>query len=322
MPGRSLLALALLVFAGCSQDQPRTNSMPQETTSRKTMIAIPEFQNKRSFDLLLKQTAFGPRNPGSAGHDACLQFLVSALRPLADNVRTQEFSLAGYDGEQLHLTNVIASFKPEASTRILLCAHWDTRPRAERDQNPARRNQPIIGANDGASGVAVLLEIATLLKSIPPPVGVDLVFFDGEDYGREGDTDNYFLGARYFAKASGPAYRPKFGILLDMVGDAELDLPREMNSVRYAPDIVTSVWSTARRLGITQFSDVNGDEILDDHIPLNEAGIKTIDIIDFAYPDASHRYWHTHEDTPEHCSAESLGAVGTVVTNVIYTTTP
>ncbi len=286
------------------------------------MPAIPEFSGSRAFDLLLKQTSMGPRNPESAGHGSCLQFLLSSLQSTADNVQTQEFVHTGYGGEKLHLTNVIASFRPTASSRILLCAHWDTRPRAERDEDPTRRNQPILGANDGASGVAVLLEIAALLKATPPPVGVDIVLFDGEDYGKEGDLDLYFLGSRYFARTQSSHYRPEYGILLDMIGDANLDIPKEQHSLRSAPDVVNTVWSTARELGITQFSDQIGDEILDDHIPLNEAGIKTIDIIDFAYPDASHRYWHTHNDTPEHCSAESLGAVGMVLTHVIYQSTP
>jgi glutaminyl-peptide cyclotransferase len=286
------------------------------------MAAIPEFHNTHAFELLVRQTSFGPRNPGSSGHRDCLQFLVSSLKSCSDHVRTQEFAHAGYDGQKLQLTNVIASFKPEATSRILLCAHWDTRPRAERDENPARRNDPIIGANDGASGVAVLLELANIFKSTPPPIGVDLVLFDGEDYGREGDTERYLLGSRYYARSVPADRQPRYGILLDMVGDANLELPKEQNSIRFAPDVVRTVWNTARELGIPQFIDQVGDEILDDHIPLNEVGIKTIDIIDFEYPDATHNYWHTHNDTPEHCSAESLGAVGTVLVHVVYSSTP
>lgn len=198
------------------------------------------------------------------------------------------------------------------------CAHWDTRPRAERDEDPKKRDLPILGANDAASGAAVLLELASLMHATPPQIGVDIVLLDGEDYGKESDHNLYLLGSRHFARTKPADYLPRFGILLDMVGDAQLELPREMNSFRYAPDIVAMVWGTARELGITQFVDENGDEILDDHVPLNEAGIKTIDIIDFNYPDQTHRYWHTHEDTPEHCSAESLGAVGTVLTHVVY----
>jgi Zn-dependent M28 family amino/carboxypeptidase len=286
------------------------------------MVATPEFNGASAFDLLLKQTSFGPRNPGSEGHRACLQFLLASLRASADEVHTQEFTHSGYGGESLRMTNIIAAFRPAAPSRILLCAHWDTRPRAERDEDKAKRSLPIIGANDGASGVAVLLQMAALLKATPPPIGVDIVFFDGEDFGKEGDLDRYLLGSRFFAKSKDVNYQPRYGILLDMVGDANLDIPREQNSIRFAPDVVAQVWSAARELGITQFSEETGDEIFDDHIPLNEAGIKTIDLIDFDYPDASHRYWHTHNDTPDHCSGESLGAVGTVLMHVIYRSTP
>lgn len=285
-------------------------------------LSIPKFSPTKAFSFLTAQTAFGPRNPGSIGHGACLEYLASSLGTLADTLWLQKFRHTGYEGESLALTNLIASFNVKASARILLCAHWDTRPRAEQDQNRSRRNEPILGANDGASGVAVLLELATLLKSTPVSVGVDIVLFDGEDYGKEGDHESYFLGARYFASAKSADYVPRFGILLDMVGDRFLDLPKEQYSQRYAPDVVDLVWNTAASLGVDQFQDESGEEVLDDHIPLNEAGIKTIDIIDFNYPDATNRFWHTHEDIPENCSAESLEAVGSVLTKVIYTQLP
>lgn len=315
------LLLLLACAAGCARqgrdEQPDPAPTPA-TAVQEPAVTVPVFSGERAFSYLLKQTSFGPRNPNSAGHAACRNYLAATLRSFADEVRLQEFTAGGYDGEVLRLTNIIASFRPEIPQRILLCAHWDTRPRADRDEDPTRRDEPILGANDAGSGVAVLLELASLLKATPPPVGVDIVLFDGEDYGKEGDTGRYLLGSRYFARTKDPGYVPQFGILLDMVGDANLELPRELNSVQYAPDIVSLVWSTARELGVTQFIDAHGEEILDDHVPLNEAGIKTIDIIDFAYPDATHRYWHTHQDIPEHCSAGSLEAVGTVVTHVIY----
>jgi hypothetical protein len=279
---------------------------------------VPPFNGSRAFGLLRAQTAFGPRTPNSTAHAECLSYLTNLLRECTAEVQQQQFTHPGYDGEQLSLTNVVALFNAQASSRILLCAHWDTRPRADQDPNPEARLRPIPGANDGASGVAVLLEIAKLLKSSPPPVGVEIVLFDGEDYGREGDHANYLLGSRYYAKTVNSADLPKFGILLDMVGDKNLDLPRERNSVRYAPDVVNLVWNTAARLGIRQFDNSQGEEILDDHLPLNEVGIKTIDIIDFNYPDETNRFWHTLQDTPENCSAESLESVGTVLMHVIY----
>jgi glutaminyl-peptide cyclotransferase len=308
-----VFAIAMFASSGCNREQPKSDLPP---------VSVPRFDGERAFSFLTKQTEFGPRNPNSRGHAQCLSYLTNTLRAVAETVRIQEFTEPGYGQEQLHLTNIIASFRPQASQRVLLCAHWDTRPRAERDPDPRRRDEPILGANDGASGVAVLLEIAHLLKSTPPPVGVDIVLFDGEDYGKEGDLPRYFLGARYFALNKSADYVPRFGVLLDMVGDAELQLPQEINSLRWAPDVVSEIWTTARALGETAFTDQPGDQISDDHVPLNEAGIKTIDIIDFAYPDQSHIYWHTHQDTPEHCSAASLQSVGTVLTHVVFNQKP
>ena len=332
MVSSRFLAAAFLTFAllaGCAREAGSGGSAahtpqggtPPESPSLST-VTIPDFNGKRAFGYLTAQTAYGPRNPGSRGHAECLVYLTTALRATGAEVRLQEFTNTGYKGEILRLTNVVASYNPRAKARILLCAHWDTRPRAERDENLARRGEPILGANDGASGVAVLLELAGLFKSSTPTVGVEIALFDGEDYGKEGDHEKYLLGSRHFASVKGDAYLPRFGILLDMVGDKFLDLPKELFSVRYAPDVVDLVWKTAARLGIRQFEDAPGEEVLDDHMPLNEAGIKTIDIIDFNYPDQTNRFWHSHRDVPENCSAESLEAVGTVLAHVVYSQTP
>jgi glutaminyl-peptide cyclotransferase len=320
-----LVCVIPLLLCGCGREPVKDASAGGDSIHRTTAPAAvtpPIFDAPRAFRFLTAQTAFGPRNPLSAGHDRCREYLITTMRGLADEVRLQEFSHIGYNGEKLPLTNIIASFRPAATSRVLLCAHWDTRPRAEHDEDRSRRDEPILGANDGASGVAVLLEIATLMKSLPPAIGVDLVLFDGEDYGKESDHARYLLGSRHYAAnlAGGPV--PRFGILLDMVGDTFLDLPREGFSVRYAPDVVDLVWNTAARLGIRQFTNEPGEEILDDHIPLNEAGIKTIDIIDFNYPDPTNRFWHSHKDVPQNCSAESLEAVGTVLLHVVYGQTP
>jgi len=287
-----------------------------------TPVTIPVFNGERSFGFLVKQTSFGPRNPNSDGHRKCLIYLVNELRGLADDVLVQEFRHVGYNGENLELANIIASFNREMKERILLCAHWDTRPRAEHDEDKSRRSEPILGANDGASGVAVLLEIATLMKQTRPAIGVDIVLFDGEDYGREGDYASYLLGSRHFALNIHPDSLHRFGILLDMVGDTFLDIGKEGNSIKFAPDIVNMVWSKARELGFSEFLDEVNPPVYDDHLPLNEIGIKTIDLIDFNYPDQTNRYWHTHQDIPEHCSPRSLEAVGTVVTHVVYSQRP
>ncbi|MFN0156744.1 MAG: M28 family peptidase [Bacteroidota bacterium] len=318
-----VLSFILSVIAGCTNRREQPQGKPSaETQNPPKSIPVPNFDKTRAFNYLVKQTDFGPRNPNSRGHGECREFLIAEFRKLADEVGVQDFPHAGYDGETLVLTNIIASFNPQLKERILLCAHWDTRPRAEQDENKARRNEPIIGANDGASGVAVLLELATLLHTQKPLIGVDLILFDGEDYGKEGDHASYLLGSRYFALNLAPEKQYRFGILLDMVGDKFLDLPKEGNSVKFAPDIVSMVWSKAKELGYSEFLDETGQPVYDDHLPLNEIGIKTIDIIDFNYPDPTHRYWHSHQDIPENCSPESLNAVGTVLTHVIYSQRP
>jgi glutaminyl-peptide cyclotransferase len=305
-----------ILFFGCSKDAPRpqTESAHQATLE----IEVPAFNPTRAFDYLTKQTSFGPRNPGSAGHQRCLNYLTKELQALTPSTELQSFTQDGYDGEKLHLTNIFSSINPKAVNRILLVSHWDTRPRADEDKDVSKQNQPILGANDGASGVAILLEIANDLKQSSPPIGVDILLDDGEDYGKQSDQDNYLLGTRYFAKHLKPDYHPSFGILLDMVGDSNLELMKEPLSMRYAPEVVDLVWSTARSLGVYQFTENVQHPVLDDHVPLNEAGIKAIDLIDFAYPDSSNRYWHTTEDTPDKCSPASLQAVGKVLLEIIY----
>jgi glutaminyl-peptide cyclotransferase len=311
-----LLALVPALFIACSRNVPQAKT--GDAAASFTITPPPAFNAGEAFGYLRAQTAFGPRVPGSAGHQRCLDYILALLAHAADSVSRQDFTVDGYDGEKLQLTNIFASINPKAMNRILLIAHWDTRPRADQEKDLAKQNLPILGANDGASGVAVLLELAQRMKQSPPVAGVDLLFVDGEDYGKEGDQSNYLLGARYFAKHMSPDYRPAFGILLDMIGDSNLELLREPTSVQLAPEVVSLVWSTAKSLGVYQFTDGNQRAVLDDHIPLNEAGIKTIDLIDFDYPDASNRYWHTLEDTPDKCSAASLEAVGKVLLAVLY----
>ncbi len=312
---------AALLFLSCSKSTPEHGSEVRQEASGKA--EVPRFNGNNAFTYLTAQTNFGPRNPGSEGHRNCLDYIQSEMQSVADAVNSQPFTVSGYKKEILKLTNIVASFNPAATTRILLVAHWDSRPRAEQDKDSSKRNLPILGANDGASGVAVLMEIAKELKSQPPRVGVDMVFVDGEDYGMEGDTKYYLLGARYFAQHIPVGFSPSFGILLDMIGDAHLEIPKDRYSEQYAPEIVDLVWSAARDLHVQQFIDAPARGwTTDDHIPFNEAGIKCIDLIDFEYPDASNKYWHTTEDTPDKCSAESLEAVGKVLLHVIYTAKP
>lgn len=280
---------------------------------------IPDFDADRAFRYLEKQCSFGPRNPGSIGHRECLIYLKETLSGLADTLTVQPFPYSDpYSGKMLQLTNLVARFQPQKKNRIWIAAHWDTRPWADRDRHESNRTTPIIGANDGASGVAVLLEIAHHLARSAPLLGVDLVLLDGEDLGREGDLQHFFNGSRYIARHI-PEPHPRYCILVDMVGDKELELPMEGNSMEQAPKLVKLIWSLAADLGFDAFVPEIAYTVEDDHVVLFQiGGIPSIDIIDFEYPNRFRNYWHTMEDTPDKCSAASLKTVGTVLLNHIY----
>lgn len=271
----------------------------------------PSFDGEGAFAVLERQCEFGPRPPGSEAHDEMLAWLVELLRERSGSVSVQRFSVLSEAG-RVDMANVIASFRMDARERVLLGAHWDTRAIAEKDPDPEKRALPIPGANDGASGVAVLLELAAMMSERAPAVGVDLVFFDGEDGGNGGGLDEFCLGSTYFAMNMGD-YCPTYAVVVDMVGDADLAIPVEANSRAACPEIVELVWAAAERAGATSFSDATGSSMLDDHIPLIQAGVPSALIIDFDYP-----YWHTHEDTPDKCSPASLAEVGEVLAELVY----
>ena len=277
------------------------------------------FDEARAFEHLLAQYGFGPRLPGTEPHRRCLEYITQELDRYLPGVRHHNFTYESVFLGRVQGTNVWASSGPEkrASTgRVLLCAHWDTRPMADMDPDPANRSRGVPGANDVASGVAVLLEVARILGRKPPPGQVDIVLFDMEDMGglppAQHRQDPFCIGSSRFV-AEHPEFRPDFGILLDMVGKRGLRIPKEAISLERAPQIVERVWAVARRLGIKAFSEKQGPAVLDDHVPFLEKGIAVIDLIDMDYP-----AWHTLQDTPERCSPESLKQVGEVVLGVIY----
>jgi len=277
--------------------------------------AVPSFDGNAAYTYLVAQTDFGPRNPGSEGAARCREYLVAELSRLADRVAAQRFTFTDSRRDTTYeLTNIIASFNlsPPKDRRIMLMAHWDTRPWADQDPDPENHGTPIIGANDGASGVAVLLQAARIMKEYPPPAGVDIVLFDGEDSGDEGSDTYWCAGSKYFAENRG-AYNPAFGVLLDLVGDRDLRLPMEGHSLTYAQNLTRKIWDTAAELNLPAFVAETGPTIYDDHVPVNQAGIQAVDIIDFDYP-----YWHTLQDTPDKCSPESLRQVGTLILSLIY----
>lgn len=274
--------------------------------------APPAFDGSSAFAHLEQQCALGPRYPGSPGHVAVQRYIAGKLEEFGARVTRQPFEAVLSTGDTLRLVNIVGSYRPDARKRILLGAHYDTRPRADRDPDPANRAKPILGANDGASGVAVLLELARLLSLAEPSVGVDLVFFDGEDWGEEGNTADYLLGSRRHAKGLG-VRRPAAMILLDMVGERDSRIPIEGYSAAASPALCARIFGIARSLRIPNFVQAQGASIIDDHLPFIQAGIPAIDLIDFEYP-----YWHTLADTPDKCSSESLAAVGSVLVRYIW----
>ena len=280
---------------------------------------VPRFDENHAFSFLVAQCDFGPRNPGSDGYYACLDYLITELDQSANEIILQDFSYQERRyNKQYNLENIIARFNPDSEFQTVISAHWDTRPWADQEDLRQDRDQPIIGANDGASGVAILLELAKIMGENPPPIGVNLVFFDGEDLGVPGENETYCQGSRFFAKNL-PIPRPDEAINLDMVGDKQLVLPIERYSLEYHPKLVRHLWDRAKDMGLDAFIGRVDYAIYDDHIPLNEiAGIPSIDLIDFKYPNSYANFWHTMNDIPENCSEESLGQVGALMVDYIY----
>ena len=270
------------------------------------------FSAEQAFEHLLAQCGFGPRNPGSPGHAACRDYIREVLEACGGEVRQQEFvHRAPGLPEPVQLTNIEASFGPHAPGGLLLGAHWDTRPWAERDPDPARRDEPILGANDGASGTALLLALAETFREAPPERPVTLVFFDGEDLGRSGYPEEFAAGARYYA-AHMSADLPDFVLVVDMVASESMVLTVEETCRQYFPRIARLIDELAAEVGVPGYSPGMGPFVVDDHAPFLQMGLPTILLIDFRDP-----VWHTHEDTPVNCSPESLGAVGRLVEELI-----
>lgn len=300
MISRVLITTLLLLAISC-----KSNNTSLEQRAR--------FDGQTAYRFLVAQCDLGPRVPNTEAHRQALALIVRTLDSLGVAVERQDFRVADpYSHDTLFLTNIVGRINPGKSKRLLFGAHWDSRPRCEMDADPAKRALPLPGANDGASGVAVLLQLAHELVVQGVERGVDLVFFDGEDWGKSGDLDYYCLGAKEFARrADARAY--EYGVVLDLVGDKDQRFFREQYSVRYQPDVVDKIWLRSARLGMTGTFDTRiSQEIYDDHVPLLAASIKVIDIIDFEYP-----WWHTSEDTPDKCSPESLERVGRLMMSLV-----
>lgn len=316
----------LFFLVACDNNPPAPN-IP--TAPAISLVDAPDFNVDSAFYFIQKQVDFGPRVPNTPEHEACRDWLIETLGNFADTVYLQYANLKAFDGTILKSTNIIGSFNDNAQNRILLSAHWDTRPFADQEDDKSRKREPILGANDGASGVGVLLEIARILSENPIEIGVDIIFFDAEDYGQPSFSnlpyvpDSYCLGSQYWAaNPHKKDYSADFGILLDMVGAKDALFTHEGTSGYYAKSYLNKVWSIARVIGYSDyFSFQETPPITDDHLYINKiAGIPTIDIIQYDRNTKSGfgHYWHTHKDDMSIIDKNTLKAVGQTVTQVVY----
>ena len=325
----ALAAIAYIVpmFSGNSE----ADTEVEEATA-KVLPVGPTFSADSAFAFCEAQCKFGPRTMNSDAHERCGQWIARQFKAYGMEVTTQKANLTGYDGTTLRATNIIASYRPEAAERILVCAHWDSRPWADNDPDSLNWHKPVLAANDGASGVAVMLEIARLLKDtqLSSPIGIDFICFDAEDWGTpqwadvSDRSETWALGAQHWAvNPHRDGYTARFGILLDMVGGQGAHFYQEGYSKMYASDIVKRVWRAAKTVGFESFFPKReGSGITDDHLPVNEkAHIPTIDIIAY-YPDCPQSTfgptWHTVMDDMEHIDRNTLQAVGQTVVQVLW----
>lgn len=332
---KSKIMIALLIvalIAGAAFNfLPSDKAEVSETEEIEKMQPVgPDFNADSAYIYLQEQCDFGPRTMNSTAHDKCEKWIIQKFEQYGCKVTTQKATLNGYDGTPLRSTNIMASYNPEATTRIMFCAHWDCRPWADNDPDSTNWHKPIVAANDAASGVGVMIELARILKGSGLELGVDFICFDAEDYGTpqwfEGEDpgDTWALGAQYFANNLPEGYAPRYGILLDMVGGVGAKFYREGMSMQYAPAIVKKVWNAARQVGYgSYFPKDDGGMITDDHIPVNQtANIPCIDVIPY-YPDCAQSSfgptWHTIADNMDNIDKNTLKAVGQTMVQVLFT---
>ncbi len=292
------------------------------------------FDGERALSYVKTQLDFGPRVPGTPPHVRTGDWIIAQMKQRADTVVVQSFTHVRPSGQKIPMRNILARFKPALAQRVLYVTHWDTRPISDDDVNLGFRNLPILGANDGASGVALLIALGDALKKTPPNVGVDLLFVDGEDLGSfdaYSDTaadPDVLVGSTYFARhLPSPDYKPLYGVLWDMIGDKDLDIYEEVNSLNAAPEVVQRVWGVAADLGYAKYFIPQPKEaLIDDHLPLLKQGLRVIDVIDIDYcangvtncqPKTPENYHHTQQDTFDKVSAHSLQVVGDVATALV-----
>jgi Zn-dependent M28 family amino/carboxypeptidase len=318
----------IVVMATLVSCQQRASRKQQETVTKPT-LTTPYFNADSAYHYIETQVNFGPRVPNTPQHIACAEYLAETLERFGAEVIVQEAQVTAFDNTRLNIRNIIGQFQPEKNDRILLFAHWDTRPFADHDPNPALRNKPIDGANDGGSGVGVLLEIARHLDENPTYPGIDIIFFDAEDYGTPDHIqvaykpDTWCLGSQYWGQNPHKRnYYARYGILLDMVGAKNAQFYREQYSLQFAPRLVDHIWKTAANLGYSAwFNYVIGGMITDDHVYVyKHLRIPSVNIIQHDPTSATSfgSYWHTHDDTMDNIDRATLKAVGQTVMEVIY----
>jgi len=321
------------MLASCNEKKP--NISPEGDTQPKKTIIVPQFNADSAYQYVAMQTQFGPRVPETKAHADCAAWLTAKLGEFADTVIVQDFRTRLFNEKGIDGQNIVAVFHPKAKKRIVLCAHWDSRPYADHDPDEANSRTPIDGANDGASGVGVLLECARQFKlqALPEHLGVDIVFFDLEDYGpHQTEAELYYdesvnhwaLGSQYWSKHPHVyGYKAYYGVLLDMVGGSNPNFPKEYYSQGYAAWVSNKIWRKAYDLGYRPyFNNELGPIVSDDHLPMNQmAGIPTVDIIDLQ-PESSNgcfpEVWHTLNDNLENIDKATLGMVGDVLLHTVY----
>lgn len=314
-----LSGMFLLLAISCQQQDNEKNkditgSSPQ-ISPVKAAINVPVFNSDSAYSFIRQQVNFGPRVPGSKAHAACATYLENKLTQYAFETSVQQGTITAFDGKQFRIKNIIGSYNPSSNKRYLLCSHWDTRPFADQDtENPTRPNE---GANDGASGVGVLLEMARLIDSLKPGIGIDIIFFDFEDYAKE--TEDFCLGSKYWSENPHvPGYNASFGVLLDMVGAPGATFLRDNTSEQYASHVLDIVWNTAAKLGYGNYFMNTNAHVYDDHYYVNTIrGIPTIDIIHMNPNGGFGDYWHRHSDNMNSIDRSTLKAVGQTLLHVL-----
>ena len=316
-------SIVAFVFSCCSCNQTVEKKESQKLIEQPS-IHVPEFNSDSAYAFVNAQVAFGPRVPNTPAHIKCGDYLIAQLKKWADTVYVQSGTLSAFDGTSLKFRNIIASFNPEVKNRVLLFAHWDTRPWS--DQDTEKKDRPSLGADDGGSGVGILMELARIMHDSKPSVGVDLALFDAEDWGKEGggpeSEDSYALGTQYWTKNNHvPNYTALYGILLDMTGGKNAQFRWEGGSKQNASFVLDKVWGAATRLGYSQyFLYDDGGWVIDDHVYVNRMNIPSIDII---HSDPSNQsgfpsHWHTHKDNMDVIDKATLKAVGQTLATVLY----